>query len=193
LEESVSKAFLSELLKQHAAILTPLEIAHFTKVVFDKGKIRHNYVGKSAQDIAAAANIERDYPIKVIVIPCERSAIVANNPYANEKLAPILSLFLVPDAITGIDVCEQILTLNGCGHTAVIYTKKKKLIKAFSLRIPASRILINSPSVHGVFGESTNLSASCTLSCGTFGGNSTTDSIGYTHLRNTKYVARYKA
>lgn len=39
-------------------------------------------------------------------------------------------------------------------------------------------------------GVLSGLSPSLTLGCGTFGGNSTTDNVDYTHLRNVKRQAR---
>jgi acetaldehyde dehydrogenase/alcohol dehydrogenase len=56
--------------------------------------------------------------------------------------------------------------------------------------MPASRILVNAPGTHGMFGIGTGLALSMTLGCGTFGGTSTTDAITYTHLVNIKRVAQ---
>lgn len=192
IEESIHEKFFSELIKQGAAFLNPDEIAHFTQAVFNKNNLKPEFIGKSAQHIADQTSIKRNYPITIIVAPIELKDISANNPYCDEKLAPILSSIIVPNTSIGLDICCQLLEFEGAGHTAVIYTESEPLIKEFSLRIPASRILINSPSVQGVFGVSTDLPASCTLGCGTWGRTSTTDSIGYTHLRNIKYVGRFK-
>ena len=57
--------------------------------------------------------------------------------------------------------------------------------------MPASRILVNSPATHGVIGFTTGLIPSLTLGCGTFGGNSTTDNVTFTHLLNIKRLARF--
>jgi acetaldehyde dehydrogenase/alcohol dehydrogenase len=59
--------------------------------------------------------------------------------------------------------------------------------------MPVSRILVNSPGVHGIIGMTSSLIPSLTLGCGTFGGNSTTDNITYSHLLNLKRMAYYQA
>jgi acetaldehyde dehydrogenase / alcohol dehydrogenase len=65
------------------------------------------------------------------------------------------------------------------------------LIQRFGLEMPASRILVNSPGTHGVVGISTALTPSLTLGCGSFGGNSTTDNVTYSHLMNVKRIAYF--
>ena len=57
--------------------------------------------------------------------------------------------------------------------------------------MPASRILVNSPAAQGITGMTTGLIPTATLGCGTYGGNSTTDNITYTHLLNIKRLARF--
>jgi len=50
---------------------------------------------------------------------------------------------------------------------------------------------VNSPGSHGVVGYTTGLLPSFTLGCGTFGGNSTTDNVGFRNLTNVKRMARF--
>ena len=66
----------------------------------------------------------------------------------------------------------------------------ESVIARFGAVMPTSRILANSPGAHGVFGVTTGLVPSLTLGCGTFGGNSTTDNVTFTNLRNVKRLAR---
>ena len=106
-------------------------------------------------------------------------------------MAPILSLFVVDSDAQGIEASQNILDIEGGGHTAAIHTTSKKMAKIFGERMKASRILVNSPCVHGIIGLTTGLTASLTLGCGSYGGNSTTDNITYTHLLNIKRMADF--
>jgi acyl-CoA reductase-like NAD-dependent aldehyde dehydrogenase len=112
-----------------------------------------------------------------------------HNPLAREKLAPLLSLFSVVDEQAGMRMCEDLLALEGSGHTAIIYTRTSRLAREYGARMPASRILVNTPGMEGGSGMVTGLVPSMTLGCGTFGGTSTTDNVTYTHLLNVKRVA----
>ena len=189
--ESVYEEFVSALQAQHAAVLTENESTHFA---YDSINLRNNMfkdeiIGQDADKIAESAHITRDYPIRLIVVPMED--VSETNPFTHEKMAPILSLFKVPDDEAGLIRCRELLGIDGLGHTAIIHTKNEALAKRFGMEMPASRILVNSPGAHGVVGMTTGLIPSLTLGCGTFGQTSTTDNVTYTHMMNIKRLAYY--
>jgi acyl-CoA reductase-like NAD-dependent aldehyde dehydrogenase len=189
----VRKNFIKVLEQEGAAILTHEEKSYFSTVAFEdkSNRLQAKIIGQSAAKIAVMANIKRDYPIKLIIVPNEFVSL--DNPYAYEKMAPIVSLFTVKNEIEGIELCRSILQIEGKGHTAIIHTKNKAVVRRFGLEMPASRILVNSPGVHGIIGFTSALDPSFTLGCGTFGGNSTTDNVTYSNLLNLKRVAYYQA
>jgi acetaldehyde dehydrogenase (acetylating) len=55
--------------------------------------------------------------------------------------------------------------------------------------MPASRVVVNSPSTHGAIGFTTDLEPSMTLGCGSWGGNVTSDNISPRHLVDVKRIA----
>jgi acyl-CoA reductase-like NAD-dependent aldehyde dehydrogenase len=153
----------------------------------DTLRLKSSIIGKPAKFIADIAGIRRDRDIRLIVVPVRQDEL--QGLYGHEKLAPILSLYTVNDEPEGIQMCRQILLNQGRGHTAVIYTQDQELMKQFGREIEASRILVNASASQGCIGIGTGLTPSFTLGCGTFGGNSTTDNITYTHLINIKRLA----
>ena len=189
--EHVVEPFLAALDSAGAAILSPAETEKFIRIATDPktGHVHFRMVGRSAQEIAAALDISRDHPIRVIVVPSD--LVSPDNPLAKEKMAPVLSLFTVRDEEEGTAVCRTLLEIEGTGHTAIIHTRDANLARRFGGAVPASRILVNSPGAHGVIGYSTGLVPSLTLGCGTFGGNSTSDNVSYTHLLNIKRIAEF--
>jgi acetaldehyde dehydrogenase/alcohol dehydrogenase len=152
------------------------------------GHLRRSVLGQPAKEIAAAAGVELDDPVRVLVLPLPLEQ--AEGPYGREKLAPLGSLFTVEGQEQGLSVCRRLLANQGAGHTAVIHTNDERLQQRFGEEISASRILINSPATQGCLGIGNGLVASLTLDCGTFGGNSTTDNVTYTNLLNIKRLAR---
>lgn len=180
--------FCRQLEEEGAAVLRPEEIARFTeRMVRRDGRLTGTIVGQTAEKLAEQSSITRDYPIKLIVVPSH--GLTADNPYAREKLVPVLGLFTVDSVEEGTRACRELLELEGPGHTAVIYTEDLSVSEAFGLAMPASRILVNTPAVHGMLGFTTGLNISTTLGCGTFGGTSTTDNVSYHNLRNVKRLA----
>jgi acetaldehyde dehydrogenase (acetylating) len=55
--------------------------------------------------------------------------------------------------------------------------------------MPASRVVVNTPTTHGAIGFSTALPPSMTLGCGSWGGNVTSDNVSPLHLMDIKRVA----
>ena len=121
--------------------------------------------------IAPLAGVGRDYPLSI------------------EKLAPILSWYVVEDWREGCERCIQILRYGGMGHTMSIHSKNEDVILQFGLKKPAFRICVNTPTTHGSIGLTTGLDPAMTLGCGGWGGNITSDNISPKHLLNIKRLA----
>ena len=186
---TVVDEFTRQMEANGAIILTADEKMRFTPQVFDpeSATLKKSLVGKSARFIADQAGIRPGKDIRLIVVPIRSDE--AKGPYAHEKLAPILSLSTVKDEDEGIRLCKQILKNQGLGHTAVIHTQSRESMVRFGQEIEASRILVNVAASFGCVGIGSGLAPSFTLGCGTFGGNSTTDNVTYTHLLNIKRLS----
>jgi acetaldehyde dehydrogenase (acetylating) len=101
----------------------------------------------------------------------------------------VLSLMFVADYATAMDTCFALLKFGGAGHTAVIYAKNDTRIREYGMRMPAMRVLVNTPAPQGSTGITTNVFPSMTLGCGAMAGNSTSDNVGPLHLINVKRLA----
>jgi acyl-CoA reductase-like NAD-dependent aldehyde dehydrogenase len=183
--------FIQECERQGAAVLDNNEADRFTAHMVDDKARRFipDFIGRPAAEIASHCTIHRPYPIDLIIVPADE--LDSDNPYAREKLMPVLSLFTAGDDDDGVEKCRALLMIDGCGHTAAIHSSNTELIQRYGKAMPASRILVNSPCVHGLIGLTTGLLLTATLGCGTFGGTSTTDNVTYTHLQNVKRLAEF--
>jgi acyl-CoA reductase-like NAD-dependent aldehyde dehydrogenase len=186
---SIRDSFVKMLEAHGAIVVTADEKNRLTAQILDPDTLRlkGSIIGKPANSIADIAGIRRDRDIRLIVVPIRHDEL--QGLYGHEKLAPILSLYVVNDEAEGIQACKQILLNQGRGHTAVIYTQDQELMQQFGREIEASRILVNAAASQGCIGIGTGLIPSFTLGCGTFGGNSTTDNVTYTHMLNIKRLA----
>jgi len=144
-------------------------------------------VGKSANAIAEMAGIK--IPDGTRAMMCELSGVGRDHPLSMEKLSPILAYYVVDNLEEGCDRCAQILRYGGMGHTASIHTESRDAAREYGIRMPASRIVVNSPSTHGAIGFTTDLEPSMTLGCGSWGGNVTSDNISPKHLIDIKRIA----
>ena len=144
-------------------------------------------VGQAPTKIAKMAGFE--VPPDTSIICCEVGGVGKQHPLSAEKLSPVLSLYFVQDFNAAMDTCFALLKFGGAGHTAVIYSKNDARTREYAVRMPAMRVLVNTPAPQGSTGITTNVFPSMTLGCGAVAGNITSDNVGPQHLINIKRLA----
>ena len=187
-DDDMAEAVQIEMEKQGAYFLSDEERLKLGKYILRaNGTMNPAIVGKSPQVIGELAGINVPASAKVIV--AKEDGIGKGHPYSNEKLAPILAFYTAPDYKAIAKLCDEILRYEGAGHTFSMHTKDDKMVEYFAERMPASRIIINSPSALGGIGASTALMPALTLGCGAIGGSATSENVGPMNLLNLKHVA----
>ena len=149
--------------------------------------INPDCVGQAPEKIAAMAGFS--VPDGTRILTVELGGVGREHPMSAEKLSPVLAVYFVRDFPESLSACEKILNFGGRGHTTVIYSHNDERVREFGLRMPAFRVLVNTPSPQGSTGITTNVFPAMTLGCGAIAGNVTSDNIGPMHLINIKRIA----
>ncbi len=175
-----------------AYILKENEYEKLAKIILtEKGSVNPAIVGQSAHTIAEMAKIKVPEFTKVLIGIAKKIDI--KDPFAHEKLSPILTLYKAENFDEAVEMAEKLISLGGNGHTSVLYTdaRKQDRINYFSEKLKTGRIMINCPSSQGAIGDLYNfrLEPSLTLGCGSWGDNSVSENVGVKHLLNYKTVA----
>lgn len=171
-----------------ARFLTADEAEKLARVVATgTNALNPKIVGKPARVIAEMAGISLPDGVRCMI--AEVAGVGRDYPLSMEKLSPILTYYTVDGTADGVELCQKVLQYGGMGHTASIHSRKRDVIEFYGERIPASRVIVNSPSTHGAIGFSTDLEPSMTLGCGSWGGNVTSDNISPLHLMDIKRIA----
>lgn len=190
--ESVYEEVKTEFEYRGAYFLTKTDSEKLSKILFNENGINPNIVGQSANTIADLISLKLNKNKKLLI--SERNAISKNDPFAYEKLAPILTLYKAKKFKEAVNMAEQLILLGGKGHTSVLYTSENSDEKTdyFANKIKTCRLLINTPSSQGGIGDIYNfkLEPSLTLGCGSWGKNSVSGNIGAEHLLNYKTLAK---
>ena len=187
-DTAMEPAVRAEMERQGAYFLTDEQIAKLGGFILRaNGTMNPMIVGKSAAVIAELAGIEIPAGTKVLV--ARETGIGRGHPYSNEKLAPILAFYTAESYVEVCELCVEILHYEGAGHTFSIHTKDSAMVDYFAKRIPASRIVVNTPSALGGIGGTTALMPALTLGCGAIGGSATSENVGPMNLLNLRYVA----
>ena len=151
------------------------------------GALNPEIVGKSAAFLAEKAGFSVPPQTHVLVAREEEAG--PARPYSMEKLCPVLALFVMENEDAVLKRAIEVLTLEGSGHTFAIHAEEEKVIEKFSLQIPVSRFLVNTPAALGGIGATTKLFPALTLGCGAVGGSSSSNNISPMDLINIRRIA----
>jgi acetaldehyde dehydrogenase/alcohol dehydrogenase len=190
-DREVADKAVKLMVERGAYLVNNEEKAKLEKVMFDKerGVPAMAIVGKSPQTIADLAGFKVPEDAKLLLVPL--SNIGPEDWFSHEKLSPVLGYITFNSTDEAINAAKSQLLWGGAGHTAVVHAKDEVVLNKFANEIPANRLLLNQPAVHGSVGLIYNqLPPSLTLGCGTDGGNYLSNNINYKDLLNIKQVAK---
>ncbi|MCQ2740707.1 MAG: aldehyde dehydrogenase family protein, partial [Alphaproteobacteria bacterium] len=176
----------SEFVYRGAYLLNDKEAAKLAKIILTPKGVNPNIVGQPAGVIAKMAGLKVPENTKILL--AEQTSTDASNPFAHEKLSPILTLYKADTFEEAVEKALILVKLGGMGHSSVLYTdtRKQDRVDYFAQKLPTGRLLVNSPSSQGGIGDLFNfkLEPSLTLGCGSWGGNSVSENVGVKHLLN---------
>ena len=191
--DGVYDAVRAEFANRGCHILSPEEADKVRAIILNPdGSLNAKIVGQKATTLAEMAGINVFERTKVLI--GETDSVEPSEPFAHEKLSPILAMYRAKDFADALDKAERLVQDGGRGHTSAVYlnveTEKDKLA-AFAARMKTGRIMVNCPTAQGAIGDIYNfrLAPTLTIGCGSWGGNSVSENVGVKHLLNIKTVA----
>ncbi len=190
--DAVYDAVKAEFAARNCYFLKEDEIEKVRAILLVNGSANAKIVGQPAESIAKLAGIEVPAGTKILI--GEIKSVEITEPFAHEKLSPVLAMYRVKTLNQAFDYAERLIADGGYGHTSSIYIdeiKERDKLARFNRRMKTGRILVNTPSSFGGIGDIYNfaLTPSLTLGCGSWGGNSVSENVGVKHLLNIKTVA----
>ena len=151
------------------------------------GALNPEIVGRPAVQLAQMAGITVPGDTKILVAREQEAG--PTRPYSMEKLCPVLAYFVMESEDAVLQKAIEVLTHEGSGHTFAMHARDYDVVRKFSLQIPVSRFLVNTPAALGGIGATTGLFPALTLGCGAVGGSSSSNNISPLDLINIRRVA----
>jgi sulfoacetaldehyde dehydrogenase len=190
-ESTVYKELLDRLLAQGGYLCGPQEKAALQRRMWpDGGHIpTPDVIAKSAPAIARLAGF---------TIPDDRTFLVVDedgvgpeHPFSGEKLSVVLALYRYDGGIDrAVDLVNAITGYQGLGHTCGIHTSRDDHVDALASGTRTARVLVNQNLNEGAGSARNGLPFTLSLSCGTWGGNITTENVNARHFVNLTWVSR---
>ena len=187
-ETKIRQNVLNALAANGAFLCDQSQATALARVLFSRGTtVNPDLVGAAATEIAKKAGFA--VPANTRVLAAEIEGIGKDHPLSAEKLSPVLAVHFVENFDAALNACEAVLRFHGLGHTCGIYTTDEARARQYAQRMPAHRVLANTPTPQGSVGITTGLFPAMTLGCGSVAGNATGDNITPLHLLNIKRLA----
>ena len=192
IQVDIYKEVIEEFKKYKVHFLTETEKKKIENLAFpDNKNLNSQIVGQSAYHIAQQAGFIVEKDTSILAALCKE--VGEKEVLTREKLSPILAILKAKDEKEGIALAEKMVEFNGLGHSAIIHSQNKEIIKDFGLQLKAIRIISNSPATFGGIGNIYNrFIPSLTLGCGSYGKNSVGDNVSAVHLLNIKKIGERK-
>jgi acyl-CoA reductase-like NAD-dependent aldehyde dehydrogenase len=190
-EDAAAGPLLAQLKRCGSVLLDEAGRDRLRDFLFPDGRLNGEAIGKDASWIAARAGLRVPPRTKVLLAPFR--LVLPEEPFAREKLSPVLGVVTTATADRGIEAARAVIRIGGAGHSAAIHSQDPRTVLRFAERVPVLRVAVNAGNSTGSAGLDTNLAPSMTLGTGFAGRSSIGENLEPKHLVNWARVAYHSA
>ncbi|MGH8588938.1 MAG: aldehyde dehydrogenase family protein, partial [Gammaproteobacteria bacterium] len=145
-------------------------------------------IAKPAAEIARMAGLSIPVDHRFLIV--EEDDVGPDHPFSGEKLSVVLALYRYEGGIeNAVRLVNAITNYQGRGHTCGIHTRSDEHVMALAHGTKTGRVLVNQNLNEGAGSPRNGLPYTLSLSCGTWGGNITTENVNARHFINLTWVS----
>ena len=166
----------------------PQELAAFREAIFPGGgAISREVVGQGVQTVARLAGVAVPEGTRMILLGVRDSG--EKEVLCREKMCPVMAALPYDSFEDAVAIAKENLLMEGAGHTVSLHSEDMGHIRYAGEMLPVSRLIVNQPSSTNAGGSLQNgFSPTTTLGCGSWGNNSISENLTYTHLINISQI-----
>jgi sulfoacetaldehyde dehydrogenase len=190
-ETRIYQALLDKMIAAGGHLCTPDEKARLRAAMWpDGGHIPTiDVVAKPASRIAELAGFALVEDRSFLIV--EEDGVGPAHPFSGEKLSVVLALYRYAGGIGGaVDLVNRITGYQGLGHTCGIHTSTDANVEALAMGTKTARVVVNQNLNEGAGSPRNGMPYTLSLSCGSWGGNITTENVSARHFVNLTWVSR---
>ncbi|MCP1111349.1 aldehyde dehydrogenase family protein [Ohessyouella blattaphilus] len=167
------------------------EVGKFAEAIFpDGGAMNREVIGQSVQTVAKVAGVSVPEDTKMILLKAR--SLDHSEPLCKEKMCPVMIAAPYDTFEEAVDYAQKNLEWEGIGHSAALHSDNMDHIKYAGEHLSISRLVVNQTSSTGAGGSLYNgFSPTTTLGCGSWGNNSISENLNYTHLINISQIGLF--
>lgn len=190
-QDGIYDALLERLVEAGGFLCDAEQKERIRKVMWpDGGHIPSlDVIAKPATHIAVLAEVAMPEDRRFLIV--EETGVGPEHPFSGEKLCVVLALYRYSGGIdAAIDRVNEITQYQGMGHTCGIHSRNEDHILALALGTRTGRVMVNQNLNEGAGSPRNGMPYTLSLSCGTWGGNITTENVNVRHFLNLTWVSR---
>ncbi len=168
---------------------TPEESDRVRERLFPGGELARDLLARDFAVLADAFALSAEPSASFVLV--EEPNPGPERPLTGEKLSLVLTVYRAADFDDAIDIAEQVLDVQGVGHSCGVHTADPERAHQLARRLPVVRVLVNQAHTFGNGGSFDNgLPFTLTMGCGTWAGNSISENLQAAHFLNKTHVVR---
>ena len=187
----IADALLAALAREGGVLLDAAETAQLSRAMFAGGKLAQAFVAQDTPTIAQHSGLTRAALQSARFLIVRETGVGSDHPFSREKLSPVLAFYEAADFAAARARATELLRHQGAGHSIGLHTREPSRATELGLTLPVCRVIVNQAHCFATGGSFDNaLPFSLSMGCGTWGGNSISDNLGYRHFLNITRVVR---
>lgn len=169
---------------------TAVQKTQIENVLWVDGKLNREVIAKDANIFAEKVGLPSEAQAARFFL-AEESEFDPHSKFADEKLALVVTVYRASDFDHAVNLVRDILTVQGMGHSCGIHTADTNHATQLAEQMNVVRVLVNQAHTFGNGGSFNNaLNFTLSMGCGTWGGNSISENLGYQHFINITHLVR---
>jgi sulfoacetaldehyde dehydrogenase len=189
LVEAIADRMLAALAAQGCVEVKGEDRKRLESTMWPDGKLSAAVIGQSVAAIAQRAGLSDPAAAKARALLVAETGAGPAHRFSGEKLAPVLTVYRVPDFDSAKALVARIYEYQGAGHSVSLHSKRPERALDLGLHLPVARVIVNQVHVVANGGSFSNsLPVSLSMGCGTWGDNNFSDNLNVRHYMNVTRV-----
>ncbi|MEM9440790.1 MAG: sulfoacetaldehyde dehydrogenase, partial [Pseudomonadota bacterium] len=167
---------------------SPAEGQRVVERLWIDGKLNRKVIAKDAPvladvfDLPSNASSARFFMV-------EETGIGPASPLSGEKLSLVLTIYRASDFAQAKSIAHDILEFQGKGHSLGLHTNLVERARELAEDMDVVRVLVNQAHTFANGGGfDTGLPFTLSMGCGSWGGNSISENLNYSHFINITHL-----
>ena len=158
------------------------------RALWPDGRLSRTLIARDADVLASGCGLPAAAMGKRFFM-VEETGVGRGHPFSSEKLSLVLAVYRSRDFEAAVARVKEILAHQGRGHSCGLHTRDMERGRRLAETTDVVRVLVNQAHTFGNGGGFDNgLNFTLSMGCGTWGGNSIAENLGYRHFLNITHL-----